>query len=123
MSQTIQRPPVFRITLFQLGLSGLIALLFLLKSQNAAVSALAGGMICTVPNAYFIYKAFKYSGARQIDYVLRSLYQGGTWKIVLTAIGFAAAFKLINPVDFMALFSAFIAVQATSVFASRIANL
>ena len=122
-SMSIKRPPVFRITLIQLGLSGLIALLFMLKSQEAAISALAGGMICAVPNAYFIHKAFKYSGARQIDNVLRSLYQGGTWKIVLTAIGFAAAFKLINPVDFIALFSTFITVQATNVFASRIANL
>ena len=120
---SIKRPPVFRITLIQLGLSVLIALLYMLKSQDAAISALAGGMISAVPNAYFIHRAFKYSGARQIDNVLRSLYQGVTWKIVLTAIGFAAAFKLINPVDFMALFSAFIAVQATSVFASRIANL
>ncbi|MGR6871937.1 ATP synthase subunit I [Pseudomonas sp. HK3] len=123
MSQTIKRPPVYRITLFQLGLSGVIALLFMLKSQEAAISALAGGLICAVPNAYFIHKAFKYSGAQQMGYVLRSFYQGGTWKIVLTAIGFVAAFKLIHPIDFLALFSAFIAVQVANVFASRIANL
>jgi ATP synthase protein I len=123
VSQTIKRPPVFRITLIQLGLSGFISLLFLLRSPDAAFSALAGGLICSIPNAYFIHKAFKYSGAQQVNYVLRSFYQGGSWKMVLTAIGFAAAFKLIHPLDFLALFSTFIAVQVTNVFAARIANL
>ncbi len=123
MSHTIKRPPVFRITLIQLGLSGLISVLFLLRSQDAAISALAGGLICAIPNAYFIHKAFKYSGAQQVSYVLRSFYQGGTWKMVLTAIGFAAAYKLIHPLDFLALFSAFVAVQAVNFFASKIANL
>lgn len=123
MSHTIKRPPVFRITLIQLGLSGLISVLFLLRSQDAAISALAGGLICAIPNAYFIHKAFKYSGAQQVSYVLRSFYQGGTWKMVLTAIGFAAAYKLIHPLDFLALFSAFVSVQAVNFFASKIANL
>lgn len=123
MSHTIKRPPVFRITLIQLGLSGLISVLFLLRGQDAAISALAGGLICAIPNAYFIHKAFKYSGAQQVSYVLRSFYQGGTWKMVLTAIGFAAAYKLIHPLDFLALFSAFVAVQAVNFFASKIANL
>jgi len=97
--------------------------LFLLRGQDAAISALAGGLICAIPNAYFIHKAFKYSGAQQVSYVLRSFYQGGTWKMVLTAIGFAAAYKLIHPLDFLALFSAFVAVQAVNFFASKIANL
>lgn len=123
LSQTIKRPPVYRITLIQLGLSGLIASLFLLKSQDAAISALVGGLICAIPNAYFIYKAFKYSGAQQVGYVLKSFYQGGTWKMVLTAIGFAAAYKLIHPLDFWALFSTFVIVQAVNFFASKIANL
>lgn len=123
MSHTIKRPPVFRITLIQLGLSGLISVLFLLRGQDAAISALAGGLICAIPNAYFIHKAFKYSGAQQVSYVLRSFYQGGTWKMVLTAIGFAAAYKLIHPLDFLALFSAFVSVQAVNFFASKIANL
>jgi len=123
LSHTIKRPPVFRITLIQLGLSGLISVLFLLRGQDAAISALAGGLICAIPNAYFIHKAFKYSGAQQVSYVLRSFYQGGTWKMVLTAIGFAAAYKLIHPLDFLALFSAFVAVQAVNFFASKIANL
>ena len=123
MSQTIKRPPVYKITLMQLGMSVFMALMFLLRSPEAALSALVGGLICAIPNAYFIHKVFKYSGAQQVGHVLRSFYQGVTWKLVLTAIGFAAAFTLINPLDFLALFSTFIVVQVTNVLASRIVNL
>jgi len=123
LRQTISRPPVYRITLIQLGLTLVCALLFLLRSQDAAISALAGGLICTIPNAYFIYKAFLYSGASQIKYVLQSFYQGGTWKMLLTAVGFAAAFKLIKPLDFLALFVTFLVVLCVNVFVSKIAKL
>jgi ATP synthase protein I len=123
VSQTIKRPPVYRIIQMQLGMSGLMALVFFLRSPEAAISALVGGLICAIPNAYFIYKVFKYSGAQQVGHVLRSFYQGVTWKLVLTAIGFAAAFTLINSLDFLALFSTFIVVQVTNVLASIIVNL
>jgi len=123
LRQTILRPPVYRISLVQLGLSVLIALLFLLRSKDAAISALAGGLICTIPNAYFIYKAFLHTGAQQTHAVLQSFYQGGSWKMILTGVGFAVAFKLIQPLDVLALFSTFVLVQCTNFFVSKIANL
>jgi len=123
LRQTISRPPVYRITLIQIALTLLCSLLFLMRSQDAAISALAGGLICAIPNAYFIYKAFLYTGARQVEHVLQSFYQGGTWKMVLTGIGFAAAFKLIQPLDFLALFVTFVVVQCVNVFVSKIAKI
>ena len=123
MRQTISRPPVYRISLVQLGLSALMALLFLLRGQDAAISALAGGLICAIPNAYFVYKAFLHTGARQADAVLISFYQGGMWKMILTGVGFATAFKLIQPLDVFALFFTFVVVQCTNFFVSKIANL
>ena len=107
----------------QLGLTLIIATGFLLKGTEAALSSLAGGLICAVPNAYFMYKAFRYTGARQINQVLKSFYQGGTWKLLLTAVGFGLAFKFIEPLDFFALFGTFVAVQCVQFFASKIANL
>ena len=123
MRQTILRPPVYRISLVQLGLSALMALLFLLRGQDAAISALAGGLICAIPNAYFIYKAFLHTGARQADAVLIAFYQGGMWKMILTGVGFVAAFELIQPLDVFALFFTFVMVQGTNFFVSKIANL
>lgn len=123
MRQTISRPPVYRITLIQLTLTLVCTGLFLIRSQDAAISALAGGLICAIPNAYFIHKAFLYTGARQVQPMLQSFYQGGTWKMLLTAIGFAAAFKLIQPLDFLALMTTFVLVLCVNVFVSKIANL
>lgn len=101
----------------------MIAVLFLFKSDEAAYSALAGGLICAIPNAYFAYKAFQYVGAQQINHVLRAFYQGGMWKLVLTGMGFGLAFKFLQPMDYLALFSTFVLVQCVNVFASKIANL
>ncbi len=123
MRQTILRPPVYRISLVQFGLTLLISLLFLLRGQDAAISALTGGLICAIPNAYFIYKAFLHTGARQAHKVLQSMYQGGSWKMILTGVGFAAAFKLIVPLDVLALFCTFVLVQSTNFFVSKIVNL
>ncbi|WP_396588082.1 ATP synthase subunit I [Bermanella sp. R86510] len=122
MPNTIKQPPVHRIILVQLSLSFAVALAFLFQDQNAAISALVGGLISTVPNAYFIYKAFMYRGARQISQALQSFYQGGAWKMVLTAIGFALAFKLLQPVNITALFTGFLLVQTSNVFNAKIAN-
>ncbi len=121
--QTIARPPVHRIVLVQLGVTIIVATFFLLRSYEAAYSSLVGGLIFAVPNAYFVYKAFMYSGARQVGHVLRSFYQGGMWKLVLTGIGFGLAFRFIEPLDLLALFSSFALVQCTNVFVSKIANL
>ncbi len=100
-----------------------MSLLFLLRSQDAAISALAGGLICAVPNAYFIYKAFLHTGARQTDAVLMSFYQGGMWKMILTGVGFVAAFELIQSLDVFALFLTFVVVQSINFFVAKIANL
>jgi len=123
IKQSIARPPVYRIVLVQLVVTVVIATLFLLRSQEAAYSALLGGLIYALPNAYFAYKAFQYTGARQVSYVLRGFYQGGMWKLVLTGIGFGLAFKFVKPLDLLALFSAFVVVQSTNVFAAKIAKL
>lgn len=123
MSSSIQRPPVHRIPLLQLALTFIIALLCLLHSKEAAISALAGGLISLVPNAYFIFLAFRHSGAQQISQVLNNLYKGGAWKMVLTALGFALVFKLLHPLNITALFAGFLLIQASNLFNAKIANL
>ena len=107
----------------QLGLTVIIATLLLLVSQVAAYSALLGGLTCALPNGYFIWKAFKYSGARSADKVLQSFYQGESWKFVLTAMGFAVIFSRVEPIEPWALFGTFMAIQLSHVLAARIAKL
>ena len=123
MASSIQRPPVYRIPLVQFALTIAIALVSLFHSQEAAISALAGGLISLIPNAYFVYLAFRHSGAQQISQVLNNLYKGGAWKMVLRALGFALVFKLLNPLNITALFAGFLLVQASNLSNAKIANL
>lgn len=120
---SIARPPVYRIAIMQFGLSFIIALLALIYNLEASYSALLGGLTCAIPNGYFIWRAFKYSGARSVDQVVQSFYQGESWKFILTAISFAVIFSRVEPLNPWALFGAFIIVQFSHVMAAKIAKL
>ena len=120
---SIPRPPVYRIVLLQLILTVLSASLAWLYSDVAAYSALLGGLTCALPNAYFVWRAFRYSGARSTVQVVQSFYQGESWKFVLTALSFAVIFQRVEPLNVLALFAGFIAVQLGHVASAKIANL
>ncbi|MAD47366.1 MAG: ATP F0F1 synthase subunit I [Oceanospirillaceae bacterium] len=119
----IPRPPVYRIVIFQLFLTMLVALIALLHSPLAAKSALLGGLTCALPNAYFIWRAFRYSGARSAARVVQSFYQGESWKFVLTALCFGVIFQRVEPLNVLALFAGFITVQLGHIASAKIANL
>ena len=120
---SIPRPPVYRIVLLQLVLTVLSASLAWLYSDVAAYSALLGGLTCALPNAYFVWRAFRYSGARSTVQVVQSFYQGESWKFVLTALSFAVIFQRVEPLNVLALFAGFMTVQLGHVASAKIANL
>ncbi|MBU2040208.1 MAG: ATP F0F1 synthase subunit I [Thalassobium sp.] len=119
----IPRPPAYRIVILQLILTVLAALVAWLHSDVAAKSALLGGLTCALPNAYFVWRAFRYSGARSSVQIVQSFYQGESWKFVLTALSFAVIFQRVEPLNVLALFAAFITVQLGHLAAAKIANL
>lgn len=120
---SVPRPPVYRVVLLQLVLTLIAATIAWLHSDVAARSALLGGLTCALPNAYFVWRAFRYSGARYATRVVQSFYQGESWKFVLTALCFAVIFQRIENLNVLALFAAFITVQLGHVASARIANL
>jgi len=80
---------------------------------TAAYSALTGGMIATLANAWFTLKIF---GSRQSDHpedVLRGFYWGELNKIIFTCAMFIAAFVLIRPVNAAALLAVYFFVHMT----------
>lgn len=120
---TIPRPPLHRLMFLQLGLSIVCGLMAWLHSSVAAYSALLGGLACAVPNAYFIWRAFRYRGARFATRAADALYQAEAWKFLLTALCFAVIFVRIEPLNFIALFVAFMTVQVSHLMAARMINL
>ena len=120
---SIPRPPVYRVVILQLTLTLIAGALAWLHSGVAAKSALLGGLTCALPNAYFIWRAFRYTGARSATQVVQSFYQGESWKFVLTALCFGVIFQRIEPLNVLALFAGFITVQLGHIASARIANL
>jgi ATP synthase protein I len=80
---------------------------------TAAYSALIGGMIATLANAWFAYKIFGTKPTDQPEVVVRNFYWGELNKILFTCAMFVAAFVLIRPVNAAALLAAYFIVHMT----------
>jgi ATP synthase protein I len=80
---------------------------------TAAYSALTGGMIATLANAWFAIKIFAGRQTQEPAVVLRSFYWGELNKILFTCAMFVAAFVLIRPVNAAALLAVYFFVHMT----------
>ena len=80
-------------------------------------SALCGGLIAWLPNLYFAYKAFRYTGARAAQAIVKSFYAGEAGKLILTAVLFALTFAGVKPLAPLAVFGVFLLTQLVSWFA------
>ena len=92
------------------------------EGWTAAYSALTGGMIATLANAWFAYKVL---GSRPSDEpvtVLRGFYWGELNKILFTCAMFVAAFVLIRPVNAAALLAVYFFVHMTPAVVNMISR-
>ena len=116
---TISKPAILKVMLYQLVVLILLVGILSLEDKLLALSALVGGLIQIIPQAWFSRQAFKYAGARQMDLVVRSMYRGVFGKVVLTAAMFAAAFTLNKQWNYIALFSAFLLMMPLQLFVTK----
>lgn len=79
-----------------------------LISDIAAISFLLGTVTYIVPNMYFTYYAFRYTGSKWVVWINHSFLWGEMGKQSLVAIGFALIFNFVKSVDMKMLFSGFI---------------
>lgn len=121
--RTPKRLPFHRIPVFPVLVVQLIVVLLLAaalwqwRGAVAGYSGLCGGLIAWLPNVYFAHKAFRFSGARAAQAIVRSFYAGEAGKLVLTAVLFALVFAGVKPLDALALFGAFLLTQLVNWFA------
>ena len=116
---TISKPAILKVTLYQLAVLILLVGILSFEDKLLALSALVGGLIQIIPQAWFSRQAFKHAGARQMDLVVRSMYRGEFGKVVLTAAMFAAAFTLNKQWNYIALFSAFLLMMPLQLFVTK----
>ena len=112
----LRRPPVYRVTVVQLLVSGLFFVALQPFGHVMSLSAFLGGLCYTLPNTYFIWKAFQHSGARSARLITHSFYQGEAGKLLLTAAAFTLIFSLVEPLEPLALFGGFIGVLVVNWF-------
>ncbi|MBM7062690.1 F0F1 ATP synthase subunit I [Pseudomonas sp. UL073] len=112
------RLPVFPVLLIQLVAVVLaVVLLWQWRGVVAGYSGLCGGLIAWLPNLYFAHKAFRFSGARAAQSIVRSFYAGEAGKLILTAVLFALTFVGVKPLEALALFGVFLLALAVNWFA------
>ncbi|MHA6491809.1 F0F1 ATP synthase subunit I [Pseudomonas borbori] len=111
------RLPVFPVLAVQLVVVLLLAgVLWQWRGDVAGYSGLCGGLIAWLPNVYFAHKAFRFSGARAAQAIVRSFYAGEAGKLILTAVLFALTFAGVKPLDALAVFGVFFLTQLVNWF-------
>ncbi|MDP3814349.1 F0F1 ATP synthase subunit I [Pseudomonas sp.] len=120
--RTPNRLPFHRLPVFPVLLTQLVVLLLaavVLWQWRGAVSGysgLCGGLIAWLPNMYFAHKAFRFSGARAAQAIVRSFYAGEAGKMILTAALFTLTFAGVKPLDALAVFGVFFLIQLVNWF-------
>lgn len=107
----IVRPPLVNVILVQFCIVLCLSVLGSFISMVHGYSALLGGVICAVPNAWFAYRSFAFQGARAANRIVKSFYKAEAVKLALTALLFGMTFKFVDPIEPLTLFIAFILVQ------------
>ncbi|MDM8350991.1 F0F1 ATP synthase subunit I [Pseudomonas sp. sp1636] len=121
--RTPNRLPFHRLAVFPVLLTQLAVLLlaaaalYATRGVVSGYSGLCGGLIAWLPNLYFAHKAFRFSGARAAQAIVRSFYAGEAGKLILTAVLFALTFAGVKPLDALAVFGVFLLTQLVNWFA------
>jgi len=114
----IERPPVYRITVIQLAVLVSSCILLLAIDRVWAWSALSGGLIAVLPQAYFAARVFRWRGAQSARAAANSSYAGVVGKFIFSAAGFAAVFALVRPIDGLAVFAGFLIMLTIQIIGS-----
>ncbi|WP_280552590.1 ATP synthase subunit I [Halomonas sp. 25-S5] len=73
-----------------------------------AMSALLGGAVALLPNAYFAWRMFRYQGARYTKQIVNSFYKAESGKFGLTAALFILVFISVPPSNPAFFFGAYV---------------
>ena len=110
----INRLPFLQWLAIETGLITLLSLVWFTESRLAGYSALVGGLIFVIPNAYFAHRMYRFEGAQNAHLVVGNMFRAESVKLALTAVFFAAVFILMEPVHVPALLFTFAVMVALS---------
>ena len=103
---------VAKVLLAQLLITAVLALLFWgTDGRISGYSALLGGLICVIPNAFLALRLAVPRRDPGAGALMRAAYIGELGKLALTVLMFTMVFTLVRPLAAGALFAGFIAAQ------------
>ena len=103
---------VAKVLLAQLGLTLVLAMIFWgTDGRVSGYSALLGGLICVIPNAFLALRLAVPRRDPGASALVRAAYIGEPGKLALTVLMFAMVFTMVQPLAAGALFAGFIAAQ------------
>jgi len=89
----LKKPNVKAITLWQAVFVVVITALTWAINTEVAKAFLYGSFIFIIPNAFFVWHSYKYTGPKNSKQVVGSMYRGQAIKLVLTFLMFALMLK------------------------------
>ncbi|MBB3190064.1 F0F1 ATP synthase subunit I [Halomonas cerina] len=109
MAASIKRPRFQRLLLAQLVTVSLLTSLGAWRGGGpVAMSALLGGAVAFLPNAYFAWRMFRYQGARHTKQIVNGFYKAEAGKFGLTVALFALVFITVPPSNPAFFFGAYV---------------
>ncbi|MFA5679190.1 MAG: F0F1 ATP synthase subunit I [Pseudomonas sp.] len=107
------RTPAFPILMLQLVVTLAVALVLgIVQGLIAGYSGLLGGLVALIPNCYFAFRVYRYSGARSARAIVGEFYSGEAGKLILTAVLFITVWLAVKPLVVAAVFGGYLAVLA-----------
>ncbi|WP_353980509.1 F0F1 ATP synthase subunit I [Salinicola endophyticus] len=105
----LPRPRIAAMILVQFGgVMGMALIAWGVLGQGVALSLLCGGLVAAVPSAFFAWRAFRYQGAGQARYIVKSFYHAEAGKFGLTAALFTLVFVAVPPSNPAFFFGAYV---------------
>ena len=104
---------VRRFILAQLITTIVLSATLLIYDFTVAYSALTGGLIATLANAWFAIKVFRIKSEETPETLLTTFYVGEIYKFVFTGAMFVIVFVLIKPLNVVALLGIYFLVHMT----------
>ncbi len=99
---------VWRILAIQLLVALFVTIVSLFWGWLYAWSALVGGMIATLGNAYFAWKVFAKQNETTAEQILVTYYGAEVGKVILTVMFFTAAIVMIKPLSMVTMVVAYV---------------
>jgi ATP synthase protein I len=107
-----RRPDYRRLLLAQaltVAMLGTIALM--VEGEDSALSAVTGGLVCLIPNLYFVLRIAPLRGGRRITGFVSAFYRAEAGKFGLTVVLFVLVFLTVPPSNPAFFFGAYVAVH------------